>query len=69
MDPAIDFLKDLGEHYYRPGIVSAVVTLYHHRGMVDKAGQVLKDAVEHYRKTGVSFFEILQGLAMFSNLT
>jgi len=52
MDPAIEFLKDLGEHYYRPGIVSAVVTLYHHRGMIDKAGQVLKDAVEHYRKTG-----------------
>jgi len=52
IDPAIDFLKDLGEHYYRPGIVSAVVTLYHHRGMIDKAGQVLKDAVDYYRKSG-----------------
>jgi len=52
MDAAIEFLKDLGEHYYRPGIVSAVVTLYHHRGMIDKAGQVLKDAVDYYRKSG-----------------
>ncbi len=59
MDPAIDFLKDLGEHYYRPGIVSAVVTLYHYRGMIDKAGQVLNEAVDYYRKSGVRIYFIL----------
>lgn len=51
-------MKELGDHYYRPGIVSAIVTLYHHRGKFDKAGQVLKEALDFHRKSGVSYLPI-----------
>jgi hypothetical protein len=48
-------MQGLGEHFYRPGLVSAVVTIYHHRNEIEKAGNVLRDAVEYYRKSGVTF--------------
>jgi len=54
IDPAIDFMEQLEDHYYRPGIISAVVSLYYSRGMIDKAGAVLSEAVDYYRKSGTN---------------
>lgn len=59
-------MRQLGEHYYRPGIISAVVTIYHHRGMIDKAGKVLSEAVDFYRKSGVSNLEISKKKLFFN---
>lgn len=51
---AIEMLKSLGDSTYSPGVVSALVTLL--LGIDDKqqASQVLKDAVEYYKKSNIS---------------
>ncbi|PSN45652.1 Signal recognition particle subunit SRP72 [Blattella germanica] len=47
-------LQNLGEATFKPGIVSALVTLYLADGSRDGASKVLKDAVDWYRKNKVS---------------
>nr|CAD7439751.1 unnamed protein product [Timema bartmani] len=47
-------LQNLSEATFKPGIVSALVTLYLADGNSDAASKVLKDAVDWYRKNKVS---------------
>nr|CAD7400517.1 unnamed protein product [Timema cristinae] len=47
-------LQNLSEATFKPGIVSALVTLYLADGNLDAASKVLKDAVDWYRKNKVS---------------
>ncbi|KDR23740.1 signal recognition particle subunit SRP72 [Zootermopsis nevadensis] len=51
---ACQILQNLGEATFKPGIVSALVTLYLAEGSRDGASKVLKDAVDWYRKNKVS---------------
>jgi hypothetical protein len=50
---ACRILQNLGEATFKPGIVSALVTLYLADGSRDSASKVLKDAVDWYRKNQV----------------
>jgi hypothetical protein len=50
---ACQILQNLGEATFKPGIVSALVTLYLADGSRDGASKVLKDAVDWYRKNKV----------------
>jgi signal recognition particle subunit SRP72 len=50
---ACRILQNLGEATFKPGIVSALVTLYLADGNRDGASTVLKDAVDWYRKNKV----------------
>jgi hypothetical protein len=50
---ACQILQNLGEATFKPGIVSALVTLYLADGSRDGASRVLKDAVDWYRKNKV----------------
>lgn len=52
---AIDVLVSLGEAKYKPGIVSALVTLYLGTDNKPAASELLKSAVEWYKKNNVSF--------------
>lgn len=51
---ACQILQNLGDATFKPGIVSALVTLYLADGNRDGASKVLKDAVDWYRKNKVS---------------
>ncbi|PNF21717.1 Signal recognition particle subunit SRP72 [Cryptotermes secundus] len=51
---ACQILQNLGEATFKPGIISALVTLYLADGSRDSASKVLKDAVDWYRKNKVS---------------
>jgi len=50
---ACQILQNLGNATFKPGIVSALVTLYLADGNRDGASKVLKDAVDWYRKNKV----------------
>lgn len=50
---ACQILQNLGDATFKPGIVSALVTLYLADGNRDGASKVLKDAVDWYRKNKV----------------
>jgi hypothetical protein len=50
---ACQILQNLGEATFKPGIVSALVTLYLADGSRDGASKVLKDAVDWYHKNKV----------------
>ncbi|KAG4065073.1 hypothetical protein HA402_007470 [Bradysia odoriphaga] len=51
---AIDVLQSLGEAKYRPGVVSAIVSLLLGSDNKAAASQVLKDAVEWYKKSKIN---------------
>ncbi|XP_039283174.1 signal recognition particle subunit SRP72 isoform X1 [Nilaparvata lugens] len=51
---ATQLLNTLGDLLYKPGIVSALVTLYMAQGNRDAASQLLQKAVDWYRKNKVS---------------
>lgn len=49
----MQLFKDMGNDYYRPGVISALVTLHHSNGATTEAARVLKEAVDYYMKRGV----------------
>lgn len=51
---AIEVLQSLGEAKYRPGVVSAIVSLLLGSDNKAAASQVLKDAVEWYKKSKIN---------------
>lgn len=56
-------MRSLGDAMYKPGIVSALVTLYLADDSWDEASNVLKEAVDWYRKNKVrTFFCIIVSL-------
>lgn len=50
---ACRILRDLGDSAFKPGIVSALVTLYLADNDREGASKVLRDAVEWYKRSKV----------------